>query len=1040
MWVSVVLGMSTGLQYTDEEELSLRAAGRWIDLAELLLERATHASEEFDAAVALCEVANVYSENLSNPDAARAILLKALIIDPGHVEAADLLEQSAWNLEHWQEAATALQESAQQLSHSPIASGDFWVRAVCAVVIGCRDSSGFSMLRQVEQASAAAEPYLAALESSVVGLESLESLLWACSHSADRTRSSRLLSRAIAMSQSMEQRANYHERIAENELLRSDMGAAEWNWREVLRLDPRNASSRKSLGELYRSQGEFRKAAALLEHARACANDQQERVRLTCEAATLYSDVLGENTRAVDLYASALQLQPNHHQAAVQVIDRYYEQERWRELRPLLHSVLSQEIDSAEASELRRKAGDCAMALESFHEACQHFDAAAMLDPLMIPAILGAARACAALGEHELVIKRLKHADLESLHSSKDHISESLFLSAQANQSLGRQDLAVQLYERCIDAGHVGATRSLADLYSCRGEHDKSVDLRLRELPSLAPKAKVEALCEIGEIFGDHLNDLGAAIKVFGRAHVVDPGSLKVLHALTNLYVRSQLWREAMKTLIKMVALEPSAERCGRYLQAAGKIADQEDQIDEAIALLGRAVDYYFGDVEPERRAECRVRGIECFRQADGLLRETTNWSGVEKSHRSMIKHLDPGDPEVAELWSSLGKVYHEHLGRDSAAIDSYEVASALDSGRMTHHRILIDLYEGAGADKIDKAIERRRLLIEMEPTNPEHYKALRGLYVRTRQMDRVWCVCRALDYLGAADSREQAFYDKHLQPELAWPARSMDSGVWSRLRDPDVDRSVLRIFGLIAEIIALDTSITATQTDVRDECSADFDPLRQLFSATSYALGLPTFDVLVQPHRAHRMSLLNLRRGIALEPAFSVGRDLYQGRTVPQLVHDLARVLFFGRRAYYLRMALQPQDIVAAFYAAVSLVRPNSQVPPAFASSSRRYRRTLSKKLHPTWIRSLRDAVELFLSAGSTFQVETWIAGSDATARHAALLLSGDLSAGMSALKVEHQLSKSEKTHWSRRLLNNSVSELHFSLREELGVCIKSE
>src|SRR5690606_24517034 len=124
------------------------------------------------------------------------------------------------------------------------------------------------------------------------------------------------------------------------ELNREENAAAEWHWQEALRLDPKRQDVRESLGALYQEQGEYRKAVALLDEARAVAMDAPARARYAVEAAAIYREQFGENTRAVDLCAVALQFEPGHHEASMPVVQRYYEQKRWAELEPVLESLL----------------------------------------------------------------------------------------------------------------------------------------------------------------------------------------------------------------------------------------------------------------------------------------------------------------------------------------------------------------------------------------------------------------------------------------------------------------------------------------------------------------------------------------------------------------------------------------------------------------------------------------------------------------------------------------------------------------------------
>ncbi len=1031
-----------------ERERSLRAAGDWTALAQLLIERAELTRGERDAARLLMEAAEIYEQYMSNVAAAQAIAVKALEVDASNMDAVAAIERFAQRSGEWLELLVGLRRAAETLqSNEPILAGELWIRLACAYGLARNDvPRAFSTLAEVR----AGEPsrvlvYLDALEPLIQHTHDLDVMLAVSHRIGDEARSARLLSRAIAMSQSVVERANYHHLIALIERNRNEGAAAEWHWQEALRLDPKRQDVREALGALYQKQGDFRKAVALLEEARVVSMDAQARVNYAVQAAQIYKEQFGENTRAIDLCAAALEVQPGHRQASMPVVQRYYEQGRWAELEPVLDSLLAggpEQVGSqAEELELLMMAAECAFELAHHDKAHRYYSKCLSLSPRELEAALGCARASLAMGD---AADAIAHANLatdlhEMLGHSATRIADTLFISADANRVLGKNARAIELYQFCVQNGHAGAMSSLAEIYSQQGDHRKAVDMRTRYAEGLPSAERVQVLCEIADTLADEIGDLAAGIAVCVQALTMEESCRGALHRLSLLYSKSGQWRAAIKTILKMADLETGAVRRARYLQAAAMIASQDGQRVEAVALFNKTIDSYFADSILSAQDEIRAICFENFRRVLELLTAAKDWRSVEQNYRMMICRLEPGDPEVGGLWMELGHVYRDKLGEDDAAMDSFEVACSLDADRMTNHRILVDLYEGAGADKLEKAIARRRLLLEKEPRNPEHYKALRSLFVRTRQMDRVFCVCRALEFMEAADDRERAFYRRNMSANLSWPVRPMNSEMRSRFRDSQVDPLVSRIFGLVAEIVAQEAAVSPAQAQLNETQDPQFDHLRQLFSATSFALGMPTFDCFVQPEQAHEIRLVNLRRGAALEPTFVLGRGLFAGRPINHIVHGLARHLFFGRRSYYLRLLLrEPADLAAAFYAGVTLVRPDVAPPAGVGARMAAYRSALGKRLHPTWAHKLHEAVHTFLQQNSgPLDLYRWLDGVDATARHAGLLLCGDLGAASEALSAEPTMQGARKSQFLDRLLLDSVSEAHMSLREDLGLVI---
>lgn len=1029
-----------------ERESHLRDAGDWTALAHLLLERAETTNSRNEAANLLVEVASIYWEQHENGAAAQAILAKAIEVDPTHMAAIDELERLANFLNDWVELLGAFKLAAGELSESePEISGELWIRLASAYLVGRGDvSRAFASVVHTRIADPRrVEAHLSLLERAISEKKHLESMISVTHRIGDQERSARLLSRAIAMSQSVVERAYYHYSIALIEIERKEDDAAEWHFREALRLDPAHHEARDALGNLYRDNGDFRKAVELLEEARACTADAQRKAHYALEAAQIYSDRLGENTKAVDLYEAALRIQPSSLQASLPVVERYYQQGRWGELEAVLDSLLrtqqTAKLHSSEVSELYLMAGTAALKLEKFQKARDMFMECSEHSGSRLEAALGAAKACLAMDANLDALSCIEKAMAlhERLGHAPDEMIATLSMSAKANLKVGNHERAQSHLKICAELGDVDAMRDLGELYALRGNHHEAVKIGLQLAPKLESSARIQVLCDVSDLLHKSMADTEAAIDVCWQALAVDKNSREALHRLAVLYSETEQWRDAIKTIVRMASLEQSAVRRARYLQAAGAIACQENQIVEAVALLNKAIDAYATEATLAVDAPTRAATFECFRLIIETLSVAEDWRSVEINYRKMICRLEPGDPDVGGLWKSLGEVYRDKLNERSAAIDSYEVASSLDVGGLTNHRVLVDLYEGAGSDQLEKAIERRRILLEAEPHVAEHYKALRGLYVRTRQMDRVWCVCRALDHLGLADDRELGFYRRNLPKTMVWPSRSLNSEMWSRLRDSEVDPNVSRIFGLISEVIALSEASTPNQVQLGGAPDPQFDHLLGLFSAISYVFGLSGFDCFVQSQKVDAIALVNLRRGNALEPTFVLGRDLYEGRRIEHIVNGLGRMLFYGRRSYYLRLALrQPGQLAAAFHGALSLVRPNIPMPRSLEPHASRFQAALRSGLHPTWGAKLSQAVDVHLAkSGPGFDVGKWCDGVDATARHASLLLSSDLNTAMTGLKEEAGMSGAKLTASKQRLLLASVSEAHMSLREDLGL-----
>src|SRR5262249_51804755 len=116
----------------------------------------------------------------------------------------------------------------------------------------------------------------------------------------------------------------------------------------------------------------------------------------------------------------------------------------------------------------------------------------------------------------------------------------------------------------------------------------------------------------------------------------------------------------------------------------------------------------------------------------------------------------------------------------------------------------LAELYLEAGPDFADKAIAEHQLLLRQDPDRLETYFALRRLYEKTQQPDKMWCLCQALSFLKRAQPDEIEFFER-LRPPRFTPARwRLTEEVWQRhVIHPDEDRLVDALFALTGPTLA---------------------------------------------------------------------------------------------------------------------------------------------------------------------------------------------------------------------------------------------
>ena len=96
-------------------------------------------------------------------------------------------------------------------------------------------------------------------------------------------------------------------------------------------------------------------------------------------------------------------------------------------------------------------------------------------------------------------------------------------------------------------------------------------------------------------------------------------------------------------------------------------------------------------------------------------------------------------------------------------------------------------------------------MLIKRDPFRVDSYKALRKIYMDTRQYDKAWCMCSALAFLQRADADEMQFYEQYKQKGFVRAKARLTDEMWAKnVFHPDEDRYIGAIFAAVWQAVAL--------------------------------------------------------------------------------------------------------------------------------------------------------------------------------------------------------------------------------------------
>jgi tetratricopeptide (TPR) repeat protein len=598
---------------------------------------------------------------------------------------------------------------------------------------------------------------------------------------------------------------------------------------------------------------------------------------------------------------------------------------------------------------------------------------------------------------------------------------------------LGERKKALNMFEKALEINntHRNTLLAMIELQAKHNDWEAVINAK-RALMSVADaEERFRLVEEIGNIYLEKLSNQQKAIAAYQEALELQPNSHVVLHKLLELYTDTKQWKKAAEVVIHLTEVEKDPGLRAKYLYTAAVIyRDEIKSLDESIDLFNRALDE-------------SVDILKSFEAIDRICTNKKDWKTLERNYRKMIKRLPAeGHNELkVMLWHNLGEIYRTRLKEFKSATASFEVAASLDTDNMQRHEILAELYQLSGPEYITKAISEHYVLINSGPLNKiDSYKALRKIYMETRQYDRAWCLCAALCFLQKADPEEQQFYEQYRQKGFIRAKSRMTDELWNRyVFHPEQDRFIGAIFACVARTVASMTARPHKQFGLkrkeRRDLATDQLLFSKVFNYVTSVLNVPQTELYLRPDQQ-----------IGLLPAhttevtsFVVGADLLQGRPEKELAFAIGKQLCYLRLEHFLRNVLPaPSQLRTVFLASLHIINPNFPIPPAELPEVEKIEKFVVGKLHPGEMEQLATLVRKFAASQAEVNLNKWWAATELTANRAGFILCGDLEVTKKMIKTEPAVIGSKSFNDKIvDLVLYSISEDYFYVRNQLGLSI---
>jgi len=833
-----------------------------------------------------------------------------------------------------------------------------------------------------------------------------------------------------------------------DEQMRMPDSAEQW-LSEALALDPGHLPSMMALLNLYKSRGDSLKAATLMERAEGQTRNTLEKTRLLYDAGKLYLDDLGDEDRAMAMFARVVELDPEHAEAAEPLAELYFQRQMWAPLVPLLE-MLARKKDRKSARELHptyfRLAKACSE-LGLDEKALKYYKQAYDLDSTHLPTLIGRA---------DLLYRKEQWDDAFKLYQTilvhhreaqgDDQIVDIFYRIGRIKLHVGEKPKAINMFEKALEVqpGHKPTLEALGEIYGAAGDWESVIKQKRVLLANCrTDEDRMALLAQIIDIYLNKVNDKQKAIAAYLEMLDIEPNSMGLLHKVLALFSETKQWKKAVETALRLAEVDTDKTRRAKYFEAAGNFTNSElNSPDEAIEFYNQALDENSDD-------------LKVFERIDKILTKKRDWKNQERAYRRMIKRLgaevsEEKKPTQIALWRGLGEIYRSRLKDINAAIQTFEVCVSLEPTNFGSREILAELYSVSGPAHAEKAAREYRVLISKAAELPQmvpYIHLLWKAYKEVNNYDGAWCVAHVLTFLRQADEEQARFYEQYKNKGMQKTRLRLTEEMWRRfVFHKDEDWFMSQIMATISEAVVQHNLIDMKTRGIRRKDARDItsDPLlfSKIFSSVTLALNVAPPAVFLNEQNPGDMAFYPLTDKQGPLPSVVVGSALLQGRTEKDLAFLLGRKVALLRADHLVRwptLVEQLAQLKAFVIAAIKRVQPNIPVPADMAQAIPSYMAIL-ERMSGRSLEHLAAVVHQLMQSGGDLNTNKWVKAVDFTATRAGFLMCSDLEVAGRLIQAEPMtVGMADPREKIRDLIEWAISDEYFALRQQIGISIGS-
>ncbi|MCC7540253.1 MAG: tetratricopeptide repeat protein, partial [Deltaproteobacteria bacterium] len=707
---------------SDEEVLAalerlFTRTSRWTDLLGVLRRRVELSADPAEKETLLGRMASIHEEALSQPVEAIACYREVLSIDPTSAAALGALDGLFERQKLWTDLADNLSQQLN-LASEPEARVPLMLRL------------GLLREKQMSDVETAIETYRSVLEidaGNEAALEALERLLGSTEHQTivaeilepiyretnDWQRLVNVYEIQVQHAESAERRVELLHRIAELfELAGDDPTKAFESFARAFNEDSARDDTQQALERLARVGSWYPELAEVYE-ARIPALEEPEpqlAAALHMKVAAIHEEQLKDENAAIAHYRRVLEIDEAHMDAATALERIFQVAERYEELAKI-YLVKAQILEDLEEKKqyLYRAAGIYEELLERPQDAVEVYTKVLAADSEDIRALDKLIELYLGLEKwNEVLEVYTRKVDLVSDVTEKKQILVEV--GTVYEREIGDIDKAIDGYQRILelDPDDLTAINRLDALYQASANWRELLGILEREAElSRDPAEAIGFRYRVAELWDRHLGDVPRAIEGYREILQVAPDHEPTIAALERLI------SEGREPVLAAGVLEPVYQSGGEWARLIAvhevQLKHEQDPLRQ-VDLLHQIADLYEFQLDQPRQ------GFETFARALPL--DNAN----DKTLGSLERLA-----EQLNAWGEVVAWYDREIDRLGD-----EPAKLVDLGIRT-----AQLYE-VQLGNVDRAIDRYRKVLEVEPENAQAITSLDRLFEATERWEEL--------------------------------------------------------------------------------------------------------------------------------------------------------------------------------------------------------------------------------------------------------------------------------------------------------------